>query len=358
MESVGGIQRYVAALVRALREHLGEQNVRVQAIQGRAVPGGRGGQGFTTRAKLRFAGQALRETKRWKPDLVICAHVGLAPLGWMLRLLFRCPYWVVAYGYEVWGVPPLLKRRALAQTDLLLAISDFTRQEVVKRCQLSLERTQLLPPALENLPHPEAAWRAAVPVLDGRRIVLTVGRLAAAERYKGHDVLLRAWPHVLEKIPGAVFLIVGDGDDRPRLEQLAAELGLGDSVCFAGTLHEHLLAACYEACDVFAMPARTVLDNGEPRGEGFGIVFLEAMARAKPVLGPDFGAPTEFIRHGEHGLLVDAEDSASVAQALIELLNSPERARQMGQAARQWVMREYSYERFCERIRQILSQPA
>ncbi len=104
------------------------------------------------------------------------------------------------------------------------------------------------------------------------------------------------------------------------------------------------------------MPARTELDARTPRGEGFGIVFLEAMAHGKPVMGPRVGAPAEFIRSGEHGLLVDPASASEIAGALIELLEDPVRARRMGEAGRNWVAREFTFDRFCERLRDALSE--
>jgi glycosyltransferase involved in cell wall biosynthesis len=80
------------------------------------------------------------------------------------------------------------------------------------------------------------------------------------------------------------------------------------------------------------------------------------MMRGKPVIGPNYGAPTEFIRHGEHGLLVNPEDPEAVAAALVELLDSPQRARRMGEAAREWVIGEYSYLRFVERLGALLHE--
>jgi phosphatidylinositol alpha-1,6-mannosyltransferase len=155
-------------------------------------------------------------------------------------------------------------------------------------------------------------------------------------------------------VPDAEYWIVGGGDDRPRLESRAQELGIATSVRFLGSVSPEELAVCYDKCCVFAMPARTELDADTPRGEGFGIVFLEAMVRGKPVLGPRVGAPAEFIRSGEHGLLVDPASAAEVAGALIELLEDRARARQMGVAGREWVLREFSFEKFCERLREGL----
>jgi phosphatidylinositol alpha-1,6-mannosyltransferase len=185
-------------------------------------------------------------------------------------------------------------------------------------------------------------------------VVLTVARLVASEGYKGHDVALRALPLVLSEAPDLMYAIIGDGDDRPRLERLAKDLGVAEHVWFAGTLRDCELNAVYRRSDIFLLPARTVLDDHAPKGEGFGIVFLEAMGFGKPVIGPNYGAPAELIRHGENGLLVDPEDPGSVADALLILLGDSARARHMGEAGRQWVTARYSYDNFRDRLRDVL----
>jgi glycosyltransferase involved in cell wall biosynthesis len=189
---------------------------------------------------------------------------------------------------------------------------------------------------------------------DDRRVLLTVARMSASERYKGHDVVLRALPSVLARIPNLTYAVAGDGDDRPRLERLARELGVAEYVLFTGQVSDSELAALYRRCEVFALPARTVIDDHDPKGEGFGIVFLEAMAFGKPVVGPNYGAPTELIRHGETGLLVDPEDPTSVAAALVNLFTNPKLGREMGKAGSRWVQQRYSYGCFREQLRHML----
>jgi len=178
--------------------------------------------------------------------------------------------------------------------------------------------------------------------------------MVASERYKGHDVVLRALPAVVAEISGLTYVIVGDGDDRPRLERLSEELRISKHVVFTGEVGDSDLAALYSRSDVFVLPARTELNERSPKGEGFGIVFLEAMAFGKPVVGPNYGAPTEIIQNGWNGLLVNPVDSGSVADALIKLLSDPEVAHQMGKAGRQKVRGQYSYESFRERLQQML----
>jgi phosphatidylinositol alpha-1,6-mannosyltransferase len=179
--------------------------------------------------------------------------------------------------------------------------------------------------------------------------------MAAGERYKGHDVVLRALPSVVANIPNLTYVIVGGGDDRPRLEGLAQELGLSQHVVFTGEVTDSELAALYQRSEVFLLPARTVINKFDAKGEGFGIVFLEAMAFGKPVIGPNYGAPVELIQHGKSGLLVDPGDPASVAEALLSILTTPDLAREMGKVGSEWVRRRYSYDSFRERLREALT---
>jgi phosphatidylinositol alpha-1,6-mannosyltransferase len=258
------------------------------------------------------------------------------------------------YGIEVWGDLPRGKRNALRGAQCYVSITSFTLNAMCARQGLKEPRALILPPTLpKRQPQSRDANYGKGNDLS-RPMVLTVGRIVASERYKGHDVILDAWPAVLRREPDAVYWIVGNGDDRPRLEARARELGIADSVHFAAAVSAEELDACYDRCRIFAMPSGTDLDARVPRGEGFGIVFLEAMAHGKPVLGPRVGAPAEFIRSGEHGLLVDPANKNEVAEALIELLKDPDRARSMGGAGREWAVREFSFDRFCERLREGL----
>jgi glycosyltransferase involved in cell wall biosynthesis len=306
--------------------------------------------------KLRFSWQAAREATRWGPDLIVCTHLALGPIGRLLANLYRRPYWIVVHGIEAWGLLPGWKRAALRRADRVIATSSFNREQVVKRHQIDEERIASLPCTLdETLLNVEPAGESLHRYLpDDRRVVLTVARMAAGERYKGHAVVLRALPSVVAKIPSVTYVVVGDGDDRPRLEALAQQLGLTDHVVFTGEMSESELAAFYHRSEILALPARTVIDDRNPKGEGFGIVFLEAMAFGKPVIGPRYGAPAELIQHGKTGLLVDPEDPTSVAEALLSLFSDRDAAREMGKAGSEWVRRHYSYGTLREKLRQIL----
>ncbi|HXW89874.1 MAG TPA: glycosyltransferase family 4 protein [Terriglobales bacterium] len=351
----GGIERYTVSLIVALKDLLGEQNVRSMTIPERVNSNRRGR--LSPGLKLCFGWQAIEEAVRSKPDLIICTHLGLGPVGWLLATFRQRPYWIVAYGIEAWGLLPSGKRIALQQADRVVVISSLTRQQLVSRHGIHRERISTLPCCLDEslLGFTEEAGDGLHPYFaDDRRVLLTVGRLASWERYKGHDVILHALPSVLTKIRNLTYAVVGDGDDRVRLERLAQRLGIAQQVVFTGEVSDRELAAIYRRSEIFALPARTVIDDRTPKGEGFGIVFLEAMAFGKPVIGPNYGAPAELIRDGENGLLVDPEDHTSVTEALLKLLTNPGEASKMGRAGRDWVESHYSYGSFRERLREEL----
>lgn len=355
LASVGGIQRYTTTLIRALKDELGDQSVRCITIA-EASHGNRVNGTLPIRAKLSFAYHAFRDAWRWKPDLIICTHLALGPIAWSLSISNRLPYWIVVYGIEAWISLSCEKRNALRRAGRVLAISTFTEEQVAKRQQINSGRMARLPCALDDtLLSIEPSRNGHFSFSNEQPIILTVGRMATSERYKGHDVVLRTLPPVVAKVPKVMYLVVGDGDDRPCLEALAKDLGVAQHVIFTGEVSDSELAEIYRRSSVFVLPARTVMDDRDPKGEGFGIVFLEAMAFEKPVIGPNYGAPAELIRDGENGLLIDPEDPTSVGEALVKLLSNPDMAMQMGKTGSEWVSTQYSYDCFRNRLRELLS---
>jgi phosphatidylinositol alpha-1,6-mannosyltransferase len=156
-------------------------------------------------------------------------------------------------------------------------------------------------------------------------VVLTVGRWAATERYKGADDLIEAIAQLQPSTPDLHLVAVGGGDDLPRLRRLASDCGVADRVSFLEGLSSEQLAACYAHCDIFALPST---------GEGFGFVFLEAMAFGKPVLGADSGGIPDLVEDGVNGLLIPPRDQQRLVEALGRLLRDPSlRARLARQGA-------------------------
>jgi glycosyltransferase involved in cell wall biosynthesis len=172
-----------------------------------------------------------------------------------------------------------------------------------------------------------------------------VGRWAARERYKGVDALILAVGRLHGTIPDVQLVAVGSGDDLPRLRNIAAEQQVADKVHFLEGLSQRELAACYAAAEIFALPST---------GEGFGLVFLEAMAFGKPVVGADAGGIPDLIRDGSNGLLIPPNDPDALAQGLSRLLQDEALRGKLGECGAAMVRREYEFDAFREALDQIL----
>jgi phosphatidylinositol alpha-1,6-mannosyltransferase len=257
----------------------------------------------------------------------------------------RSPYLLPMYGIEVWRPLEWDRRRALSRATVKFAISRHTLERALPFCP-GLAGTAVLPLALEDRPA-EGTVDASLTGRIGRGFLLIVGRMEASERYKGHDQLLEALPRVLALCPNVRLVVVGDGDDRRRLEEKAAYLGVGSAVVFAGFTSEATLAELYRRCAAFVMPSR---------GEGFGLVYLEAMRAARPVLAAQGTAAEEIVVHGQTGLLVDPDDRETLSKALARLLRDVGAARRMGWAGRERWEREFGLDRFRERLEPLLAR--
>jgi len=352
--STGGIPSFNRELVEALREIAHERGwtLKVYALNDsedqRSPSNDYAYQGFRGH-RWRFVRESLKAA--WKADHVLFGHVHLSPLALLMPGQRR---WLVAHGIEVWRRLSCLRRLGLDRMDRILCVSRFTRDRLMKRHHVKEERTVLFPnTARVSAPVviPAIAAVAGIQsIFDGLgpgfhrgdvKIIFTLSRLWPEERYKNIDRVIEAMPSVLKVVPDALYVIAGDGGDRPRLERLALELGVQKQVVFMGALPEDQVKACYERCDVFILPSL---------GEGFGIVFLEAMACGKPCIGADAGAIPEVIQDGHTGLLVKPDSSEDIAQALIRLLQDTSLRQSMGRAGRERFVADYAVDRFRERL--------
>ena len=264
--------------------------------------------------------------------LVIVAHARLAPLA--LPLVARgARLAVYLHGIEVWRPLRRFEATAFRRATTLLANSRHTIREF-QAANPAFARTPVgcCPPGV--LPPAVLHRRPSGPAL-----VLTVGRMWREERYKGHDLLLDIWPAVRSAVPGAELLMVGDGDDRVRLERRAAEPVFGGAIHFPGRVSRADLDQLYADCDLFVMPSAR---------EGFGLVFLDAMAAGRPCIGAA-GAAAEIIVPGVTGLLVATHDGPGLLEAIVSLLHDPARRRLMGEAGARAVAAQFTEAAFHRR---------
>ena len=252
-------------------------------------------------------------------DVVFCGHLYHMPLAALVARLCRAPLWLQLHGVEAWACPSRAVRIAIRHAHLITSVSRYTRDRFLDWSRADPSRNKILPNTYNPrfTPGPKPRHLMQRHGLDGRKIILTVSRLSAEERYKGHDKIIAALPAVLRHHPTAAYLIVGDGDDRSRLEQLTHHSGVSEHVVFAGRVPDEALVAYYRLADMFAMPST---------GEGFGIVFLEAAATGLPVIGGNRDGSVDALANGEIGLLVDPDDPGELADALIASLSRGRRA--------------------------------
>ncbi len=302
------------------------------------------------RAKGRFVTTALRAARR-KAKLVLAAHPNLGPVMQAMRVVApRMKTIACTHGIEVWEPLSNLRRRALRHTSLVLAPSRDTAEHVASEQGVARGRIRVLPWALD--PQFEALLaagsRPAAPQgFPSGRVLLTVGRWLATERYKGMDTLITALPRLLTAWPELQLVLVGEGDDRAWLEDLAEQNGVNRHVHFLSGLSHAELAGCYSGCEIFALPSR---------GEGFGLVYLEAMACGKPVIGGAHGGAPEIIEDGVTGYLVAHGDPIQLATSIEALLADPAHAKEMGARGRYRVEHEYRFNVFAKQLKKILRE--
>lgn len=267
---------------------------------------------------LAMNARGLLEAPRFRPGAVLSGHLAASPAARAIGTLARVPVIQYVHADEL-----RMDRRLVGlamRSDAVVAVSAFT-ERLALDAGANRARTHRILNGVD-LPETPRTERPSRPTL------VTVARLE--DRYKGHDVLIRALPLVRERVPGAQWVVVGDGSLRPELERQAAEAGVADAVRFLGTVTDEERDAALDGAHVFAMPSR--LPPGGVGGEGFGIVYLEAAAHGLPVVAGAVGGALDAVVDGETGLLVDPEGVGAVARAISDLLLDPERARQLGEA--------------------------
>ncbi len=243
-----------------------------------------------------------------------------------------------------------LARRALHGATFTIANSHNTARILREEWGLPDDRVRLLHPGVDTRWFVPASRNSAVRARFGwgnRPVILTVGRL---QRRKGHDCLIRALPTIRRAFPNALYVIVGDGDERGRLRSLVHDLALGGHVQFLGEIDDAALRECYQQCDLFVLPNR---QDGVDI-EGFGMVLLEAQACGKPVVAGDSGGTAETMSVPETGRIVRCDEPAPLAELIVRLLSDADRLARMGGNARRWVVEHFDWDSLSRQARTVL----
>jgi asparagine synthase (glutamine-hydrolysing) len=282
--------------------------------------------------KARFVAATLQLARDC--DELICGHVAQLPVALLARTVNpRLRISLVAHGIEVWRRFTSAEQLALERVDQILCVSRFTRDEMLRWVSLPPSRMAILPNALD----PAWSFAGASENRHARQggTILTVSRLDSSDRYKGIDHLIEALPEILRRFPAARLRIIGRGNDAKRLEQIRHDLSLESTVTFLGSRTDREVADELAACNVFALPSSR---------EGFGLVFLEAMANGRPCVGVRAGAVPELISP-HTGILVQPNNVSALAHGCIDALE-----RTWDHSAIIARAKEFSYSVFKERL--------
>jgi len=261
--------------------------------------------------RIAYSVLALRTAFFRTVDVVFCGHLFMAPLAALIARLKGAKLIIQAHGIEAWPRPSRIQRTATERADLVLCVSRHTRAAVLSWAAIAPERVLVVPNTVREVftPADGSAQRTALG-LEGKCVLLTVGRMDSRERYKGHDRVIASIPDLVAKGHDICYVLVGEGDDRDRLEVLARDAGVSDRVRFLGAVGLQSLIETYRAADLFVMPST---------GEGFGVTFLEAMASGTPALGLDVAGAKDALGDGELGTVtLEVDLPATIARLLAQ----------------------------------------
>jgi phosphatidyl-myo-inositol dimannoside synthase len=293
------------------------------------------------RQKLALIETLKQSVAEWQADAVLCT--AWDPCAYIASLAFtrapHVPYFLIAHGMELMQLPrgfaarrtkAWMRRKALLGAKKIFAVSNFTRDRVID-LGVERDRVSVVP---NGVVISETSSDSASSLK--RNIVTTVSRLVPR---KGQDTVLRALPRLLADVPDAVYRIVGNGPELPRLQALAQELRLDRHVEFYGQVSDSERARLLDECKVFVLATRATPTDFE----GLGIAVLEAMQQGKPVVVTRAGGVPELVEDGRTGIVVEPDDSEALAAALSGLLRDPGRAAMLGANARLAVTEKYDW---------------
>ena len=270
--------------------------------------------------RISFIKQAIHTGKN--SDIVILSHVNLLVVGAFIKVLSpRTKVVLIAHGIEVWKPFPSWKRRMLSLVDIILPVSEFTRDRMQALYGLRSEKFLVVNNCLDPFLQPVVNKNQYKRIrekhgLNEQDLVLfTLTRIKSSEQYKGYDKVINALPEVLKKYPNIKYLIAGkyDAAEKRRLDLLVAQLRLQDQVAFAGFVGDEEIADYYQSTDVYIMPSS---------GEGFGIVFIEALYYGLPVIAGNVDGSVDALDKGKLGLLVNPQNQHEIVSAISSILNN------------------------------------
>lgn len=267
--------------------------------------------------KLSYVFSSLQIALKNAPfDIVFCGHIYMAPLAAVIAARLRSSLWIQVHGLDAWTELSAVYRRAAERASLITSVSRYTRQRLLEWLDFDPHHVKILSNTVDPRfsPGPRPDYLIDRHNVRGNKVLLTVSRLPRSDRYKGVDRVIRCLPRILKEFPDVMYLVAGDGDDRPWLQALAAECAVSRNVQFVGQVSADELPDYYRLANAFVMPST---------GEGFGIVFVEAIASGIDAIGGNKDGTLDALSDGVLGATIDPDDPAELASAICATLANP-----------------------------------
>jgi len=266
----------------------------------------------------------LRSVKNGaESNTVILSHINLSLVGLLIKLINpKCKVLLIAHGIEVWRPVSFIKKALLKRCDTIICVSNYTKQQMIKWHNVDPASCVVLNNALDpflDLPEkfkkPEYLLKK-YNIAPENPILLTLTRLAATEQYKGHEQVINVISKLKVKFPGIKYILAGqyDADEKVRIKHLIAANNVEEQVILTGFIKENELPQHFLLADLFVLPSKK---------EGFGIVFIEALACGLPVICGNADGSVDAIRNGELGKAIDVENLVALEDAITENLQTP-----------------------------------
>lgn len=315
--------------------------------------------GFKSTAGLAFYWKTFWQLKKLiKIHGITHIHCGrVLPEGviaWLLSLFSNVKYLCYVHGEDVETAATsrehhLMVQQVCKRAERLICNS-YNSANIVKRLGYAKEeKLTVLHPGVNSQrfqPAPNDIEFQQHMNWHERTVLLTVGRL---QQRKGHDMMIQAMAQLKEAIPNVLYCIIGQGETRPLLNELVAKHQLHDFVHFLDELSDEAMIQCYQQCDLFILPNRTIQNDIE----GFGMVLVEAQCCAKPVVAGDSGGTAETMLTGETGFIIDCTNPTVIAKEVATMLSNPEQLKAMGKCASQFAKETFDWETHAQKAQAI-----
>jgi glycosyltransferase involved in cell wall biosynthesis len=269
----------------------------------------------------------------------IFAHINLAPLAIFLKLLNpNAKIYFCTHGIEIWKKLPIYTEWIMNKSTIL-TVSNFSKKQLIKYNK-ALKDIKLFPNCIK---HNELSKILDNPYKKNEFNILSVTRLSEGEKLKGIDTMIKTIPLLKEKIPNLKYSVIGKGEDLIRLKKLAKDLNVENYISFLGFVDD--INAYYQHCDIFSLPSKK---------EGFGIVYLEAMQYKKPVIGVNYGGPTDVIQDGKTGYLCEYDDIDCLADKIIQLYKNEDLNIKIGNAGYEYFINNFTFSQYKKNLKEVL----